>query len=435
MPHKRRKPGSQRPVSRAFISEQRSRLIRVDGGLPAGSGRTYGVAMLPARDPPPPLTATFVAFVRSEQFGGVLLIGCTVASLLLANSAAGAAWLGWWQTPLGPLSLEHWINDALMAVFFLLIGLELEREVYIGELSRVRNALLPVFAAVGGMIAPAAIHLAFNAGTPAQAGFGIPMATDIAFALGVLALLGARVLASLKVLIVAFAVIDDLGAIVLIAVVYTEDLSLTWLAMALAVFALIVMLNRIGRVRVLTPYLLGGALLWFLILKAGVHASIAGVLLAFAIPFTAREPGAVSPSHRLEHWLHRPVAWLVLPLFALANTALVIDTAALESLGSDNALGIALGLLIGKPLGVIVLCAIAVGCGASSLPADLRWSHVIGAGLLGGIGFTMSIFITNLAFAGEPALIAASKLAVLGASALAGVGGLLWLRFAAPAKT
>jgi NhaA family Na+:H+ antiporter len=390
--------------------------------------------MLPRQNPPPTLTATFADFVRSEQFGGVLLITCTVASLLLANSPAGPAWFALWQTPLGPLSIEHWINDALMAVFFLLIGLELERELYVGELSRVRAALLPVFAAVGGMLAPAALHLALNAGTPAQAGFGIPMATDIAFALGVLALLGARVPASLKVLVVAFAVIDDLGAIVLIAVAYTDELSMTWLAMALAVFASLMALNRIARVMALTPYLLGGVLLWFLILKAGVHASIAGVLLAFAIPFTSREPGAKSPSHHLEHWLHRPVAWLVLPLFALANTALIIDSTAIESLGSDNSLGIALGLLLGKPLGVVLLCGLAVACRASALPADLRWTHVIGAGLLGGIGFTMSIFITNLAFAGDPTLIAASKLAVLGASTLAGIAALLWLRFAARPK-
>ncbi|HEV7607525.1 MAG TPA: Na+/H+ antiporter NhaA [Steroidobacteraceae bacterium] len=373
------------------------------------------------------LTDTFARFAKSEQFGGVLLLACTIVSLALANSPAGDPWLGVWQTRLGPLSLEHWINDALMAIFFLLIGLELERELYVGELSSVRNALLPAFAAVGGMIAPALFHFALNGGSATQPGFGIPMATDIAFALGVLALLGKRVPPALKVFIVAFAVIDDLGAIVLIAVVYTAHVAVVWVALALGVWAALIVLNRL-RITTLVPYLAGGAFMWVCLLNAGVHASIAGVMLAFAIPFTARAPGAESPSHRLEHWLHKPVAFLILPLFALANTGVPIDADAIAQLQGTNSLGIALGLLLGKPLGVLLMCVLAVASGVSALPVGNRWTHIVGAGLLGGIGFTMSIFITNLAFANAPALINSSKLAVLIASLVAGVLGFLWLR-------
>jgi len=374
------------------------------------------------------LTATFTSFVKSEQFGGVLLLGCTIMSLAFANSPVAVQYVALWHMPLGPLSLEHWINDALMAIFFLLIGLELEREIYVGELSKVRNALLAAFAAGGGMAAPALIHFAFNAGGAGQAGFGIPMATDIAFALGVLALLGNRVPPALKVFIVAFAVIDDLGAIVLIATVYTNELSLLYLGAALGIWGLLLLMNSSFRVMALTPYLVGGIAMWVCMLNAGVHASIAGVMLAFAIPFTARARGEESPSHRLENWLHKPVAYAILPLFALANTGVTIDRTAIGLLASDNSLGIALGLILGKPLGVIVMCFVAVKLRLSSLPASLAWSHIAGAGLLGGIGFTMSIFITNLAFADAPAFINASKLVVLLASFVAGVLGMLWLR-------
>jgi NhaA family Na+:H+ antiporter len=374
------------------------------------------------------LTETFQRFARSEQAGGVLLIGCTALSLVLANSALAPGYQAIWHAPLGPLSVEHWINDALMAVFFLLIGLELEREIYEGELSDPRRALLPALAAVGGMAAPALIHFAFNGGAPTQSGFGIPMATDIAFALGILALLGSRVPPALKIFVVAFAVIDDLGAILLIALVYTTELAAAYLAAALGIWAVLILLNRPLRVMSLWPYLLGGLALWYCLLNAGIHASIAGVLLAFAIPFTAREPGVPSPSHGLMHALHKPVAFVILPLFALANTGVVIDASSVPALTGDNGLGIALGLVIGKPLGVLVMCAIAVATGVCSLPTDVRWTHMVGAGLIGGIGFTMSIFITNLAFAGDAALVNQSKLAVLGGSVAAGVFGYAWLR-------
>jgi NhaA family Na+:H+ antiporter len=376
------------------------------------------------------LTATFIRFARSEQFAGVALIACTAISLVLANSPLAAGYFGLWHAQLGGLSVEHWINDGLMAVFFLLIGLELERELYVGELSRLRNALLPVFAALGGMVVPAAIHLALNAGTPLQPGFGIPMATDIAFALGVLALLGNRVPQALKVFVVAFAVIDDLGAIVLIATVYTEQIAWSFLALSLGTLAVLIVLNRL-RVMALPVYLIGGVLLWICLREAGIHASIAGVLLAFAIPFASKGTTDTSPSERLEHALHKPVAWVILPLFALANTAITIDAAALARLADTNGIGILVGLVAGKPLGVVLLSALAVACRVSALPEGVRWAHIVGAGLLGGIGFTMSIFITNLAFEGALDIVNASKLAILFASVAAGMAGLAWLGLAA----
>ena len=375
------------------------------------------------------LSRTFQDFFDSEKSSGILLIACTAISLLITNSSLGPGYVGVWQTRVGGLSLEHWINDALMAIFFLLIGLELERELYNGELSDLRNALLPTFAALGGLAVPALVHLSFNAGSPTQAGVGIPMATDIAFALGVLALLGSRVPTSLKVFVVAFAVIDDLSAIVIIAVFYTSQLSAGYLLAALAVWASLGALNRFFRVMSLAPYLLGGALMWFLMLRSGVHATVAGVMLAFAIPFSAKTDDEASPSHRLEHVLHKPVAFIILPVFALANTAIVVGADWMQQLSSSNSLGIMVGLVLGKPLGVTLLCGAAVAMGICRLPSDLGWRHIFGAGVLGGIGFTMSIFIANLAFAGDPANVNASKMAILLASLTAGAIGFLWLRF------
>jgi NhaA family Na+:H+ antiporter len=373
------------------------------------------------------LSKTFNRFFDSEKSGGILLIVCTVVSLAITNSTLGASYSRFWQSYVGGLSVEHWVNDALMAVFFLLIGLELERELYVGELSDFKNALLPIFAAVGGICLPALVHFIFNRGTPTQAGVGIPMATDIAFALGVLALLGSRVPASLKVFLTALAVMDDLGAIIVIAAFYTVKLSPAYLLGALLVFGSLVVLNRF-RVMSLVPYLLGGALVWFLMLKSGVHATIAGVLLAFAIPFTGKEDDEASPSHKLEHFLHRPVAFIILPAFALANTGIVIGADWPRSLLTSNSAGIISGLLVGKPLGITLISFIAVGIGICRLPLDLNWKHVFGAGLLGGIGFTMSIFITNLAFAGQSGVINASKMAILLASLTAGAVGFLWLK-------
>ncbi|MGH8110104.1 MAG: Na+/H+ antiporter NhaA [Arenimonas sp.] len=374
------------------------------------------------------LSKTYNAFFQSEKTGGLLLVACTIASLLVANSMLGPNYLQFWHTNLGGLSIEQWVNDALMAVFFLFVGLELERELYSGELSDFRNALLPIIAAVGGIAVPALIHFAFNAGTPTQAGAGIPMATDIAFALAVLALQGSRIPASLKIFLTALAVIDDLGAIVVIAVFYTDTVSVAYLLGAFAVYAVLLVFNRMFKVFALYPYLIGGAIMWFLMLKSGVHPTIAGVLLAFAIPFSAKAEDESSPSHRLENMLHKPVAFFILPAFALANTGIIIASGWESELLSANSLGIIAGLVIGKPVGIVVLNAIAVAFGLCKLPSDLKWSHIIGAGMLGGIGFTMSIFISNLAFSNNAAEINAAKMAILGASSVAGILGYWWLR-------
>lgn len=374
------------------------------------------------------LSKTFKAFFDSEKSSGILLIAATIVSLVLANLILGENYLSIWHLDVGGLSVEHWINDGLMAIFFLLIGLELERELYSGELSNFRNALLPLFAALGGVAVPALIHFSLNAGTDFQAGIGIPMATDIAFALGVLAILGSRVPASLKVFLAALAVIDDLFAIVVIAVFYTAKLSIAYLVGAMAVFVLLFVLNRFLRVNSLIPYLLGGVLMWFLMLKSGVHATIAGVLLAFTIPYSVTEDDAESPSHKLEHFLHKPVAFVILPIFALCNTGIVIGADWANNLSSSNSLGIIGGLVIGKPVGITLISFAAVSIGICRLPLDLSWRHLFGAGILGGIGFTMSIFITNLAFVGNTEAINGSKMAILLASLTAGTIGFLWLK-------
>lgn len=376
---------------------------------------------------PAALSKAFNKFFDSGKSSGILLVICTAISLLTANSPGGASYLSFWQRYVAGLSIEHWINDALMAIFFLLIGLELERELYNGELSNFKNALLPIFAAVGGMIAPALIHFSLNKGTPTQDGIGIPMATDIAFVLGILAMLGSRIPASLKVLVVAFAVIDDLGAIAIIAAFYTAKLSGWYLAGAVAIWLLLLALNHF-RVMSLIPYLAGGALMWFLMLKSGVHATIAGVMLAFAIPFSAQTDDEESPSHKLELFLNKPVAFIILPIFALANTGIIVGADWMQSMTSINNVGIAAGLILGKPLGVTVFCAAAVAFGICRLPPDLNWRHIIGAGILGGIGFTMSIFIANLAFVENAETQNASKMAILLASLTAGMLGFLWLK-------
>ena len=374
------------------------------------------------------LSNTFNRFFDSEKSSGILLIVFTLVSILLANSAIGHEYLSLWQIHVAGLSLEHWINDGLMAIFFLLIGLELEREIYVGELSNFKNALLPIFAAIGGMLIPALIHYSFNQATPTQNGIGIPMATDIAFALGVLAILGNKIPASLKVFVVAFAVIDDLGAIVLIAVFYTAKFSINYLLAALLVWAVLILLNRLFRVMSLLPYIVGGVIMWFFMLKSGIHATVAGIMLAFAIPFSVKDDDQKSPSHQLEHFLHKPVAFIILPIFALANTGITIQAGWMNDLMSANSLGIMLGRILGKPLGVGLLCFVAVITGICHLPADLKWLHIVGAGILGGIGFTMSIFITNLAFPTSVETINAAKMAILLASLSAGVLGFTWFK-------
>ena len=373
-----------------------------------------------------PLSKTFREFFDNEKSAGFALMGCSVLALLLANSPLSASFLGLWKTYVGGLTLSYWVNDGLMAIFFLLIGLELERELYKGELSNFRNALLPICAALGGVLLPALIHFGFNRGTPTQGGVAIPMATDIAFALSVLALLGSRVPASLKVFLAALAVIDDLCAIIVIAIFYTSKLSVLYLACSLGVFGILMVLNRL-RVMNLAFYLIGGALMWFLMLRSGVHATISGVLLAFAIPFTPLPDDDKSPSYRLEHWLHKPVAFLILPVFALANAGIVIGGDWLANLATPNSMGIIFGLVVGKVIGVTAIALLAIKLGLCRAPQSLGWKQFVGAGFLAGIGFTMSIFITNLGFKGEATLINNSKLAVLLASLLSGIIGYLWL--------
>ena len=372
----------------------------------------------------------FNQFLNSEKAGGISLIICTLISLFIANSIYGQNYLALWHFYIAGLSVGHWVNDGLMAIFFLLIGLELKRELYIGELSNLKNALLPIIAAAGGVCFPALIHFLLNGGTATQAGIGIPMATDIAFALGTLALLGSRIPPTLKVFLAALAVIDDLAAIVVIAIFYTATLSMAYLACALLIFGVLLVLNRVFGLRQLWPYLLGGAGLWFCMLQSGVHATIAGVLLAFAIPFS-KNKHTPSPSRFLEHLLDKPVKFIILPIFAMANTGIIISSGWAQALATNNSLGIMGGLVIGKPLGIILVSFIAVAIGICKLPTGLNWKHIFGAGLLAGIGFTMSIFITNLAFTGNEDEITASKIAVLLASLCAGILGYLWLRFLA----
>lgn len=372
------------------------------------------------------ITRLFTEFFESEKASGVLLIICTLFSLLLANSSFALDYIGFWKFDLNGHALVHWINDGLMAIFFLLIGLELEREVYAGELSDFRNALLPILAAIGGMAVPAALYYLLNKGTDASAGAGIPMATDIAFALGVLGLLGKRVPISLKIFLTALAVIDDLGAILCIALFYTKSIDLGQLGISLSIFGVLLLLNRL-KVRNLIPYIIGGILMWYFMLHSGVHATISGVLLAFAIPFG--NGNQKSSSYILQHFLHWPVAFIILPIFALANTAITFPSDWMQHLSADNSLGVFVGLLIGKPLGVFLMSFLAVSIGWCSLPQGLGWKHILGAGLLAGIGFTMSIFITLLAFDADTYVVS-SKIAILISSLMASIIGLLFLRFA-----
>lgn len=371
------------------------------------------------------VTTLFRHFFESEKAGGFTLIICTIVSLFLANSYLGENYLHFWHTQFSGHSIEHWINDGLMTIFFLLIGLELERELYNGELSSVKNALLPLSAAIGGMLIPAALYLFLNYGEDTQSGFGIPMATDIAFALGILSLLGNRVPLSLKVFLTALAVIDDLGAILIIAIFYTKSLIWTNLIISLSIFALLCVFNRL-KVRNLIPYLIGGVFMWYFMLNSGVHATITGVLLAFAIPFGNGDEK--STSYILQHALHYPVAFIILPLFALANTAIVVNSDWHYALTHHYTIGIALGLIVGKPVGIFLFTYLSTKLNICSLPEDLNWKSIFGVSFMGGIGFTMSIFITLLAFS-DVEHIDNSKIMILVSSLLAGLIGFLYLKF------
>ena len=369
-------------------------------------------------------TKLFKEFFESEKSGGLILIACTIISLVLANSIFSSEYIHFWHTNFAGQPLEYWINDGLMTIFFLLIGLELEREVYQGELSNIKNALLPIFAAIGGMLVPAGIYLYFNYGTSTQAGAGIPMATDIAFALGILSLLGNRVPTSLKIFLTALAVIDDLGAILVIALFYTKTIFWTNLSIAMGIFVVLLILNRL-KVRNLIPYLTLGVAMWYFMLNSGVHATITGVLLAFAIPFGNGDPK--STSIILQRFLHKPVAFIILPIFALANTAIIMDLEIKEIITEHYSIGIALGLIVGKPVGIFILSLLAVKLGICKLPSDLSWPSIFSVGFLGGIGFTMSIFVTLLAFE-DITIINHAKIIILLSSLIAGVIGFVSLK-------
>lgn len=366
----------------------------------------------------------FKSFFENEKTAGILLLVCTLVSIILANSSFQDGYIHFWESKIGGFSVEHSINDGLMTIFFLMIGLELEREIYIGELSSFKNAVLPFSAAVGGIIIPASIYFFINKDTAFTNGIGIPMATDIAFAIGILSLLGSKVPTSLKVFLTALAVIDDLGAILVIAIFYSKGIQMNYLLLSFLVFGILLLMNRL-KIYKLWPYLIGGALMWFLMLNSGVHATITGVLVAFAIPFENGEENSIS--YKLQHFLHRPVSFLILPLFALANTAIKINLTSTETLFTTYSLGIFFGLLIGKPIGISLFSFIMVKLKIAELPSDLNWKHIIGTGILGGIGFTMSIFITLIAF-DDQIIINNSKLFIILASTISGIVGLLFLK-------
>lgn len=361
--------------------------------------------------------------LASDKAPGIILIVCTLVSLSLSNWLPSYAAL--WQAHLGHHTVTHWINDGLMTIFFLLIGLELEREVYQGELSTVRSAMLPALAALGGMIVPAAIYYVINTragGNPA--GIGVPMATDIAFALAALSLAGKRVPSGLKIFLTALAVIDDLGAILVIAVFYTSTIHWINLGIAGGIFSLLLIFNRM-KIHSIWPYLIGGAVMWYFMMGSGVHATITGVLVAFAIPFGSG--GRETLSFKLEHSLAKPVAFVILPLFALANTSIIIGDGFYHELGSAVSLGIMAGLFFGKPIGILLFTYASVKLKLSKLTHGLNWKHIFGAGMLGGIGFTMSIFVSLLAF-DDPSLIDHAKISVMLASLFSGLAGFLYLR-------
>ena len=370
-----------------------------------------------------PITKIFTHFFESEKSAGLILIACTLFSLGDSNSFIGHDYIGLWHIKLVGMTLEHWINDGLMAIFFLMVGLELEREVYHGELSNFKEALLPFSAALGGMLVPALIFYFFNCGEITQSGVGIPMATDIAFALGILSLLGSRVPLALKVFLTALAVIDDLGAIIIIALFYTKTLAWKYLIGVTVIMFILFILNR-KKVYVLWPYLIGGVFLWFCMLKSGVHASISGVLLAFVIPFGGGSENSIS--NKLEKSLHLPVTLFIIPIFALANTAFAIEEFSINTLMSSLNLGILFGLTLGKPMGIILFSLFVIKLGWSDLSSSVTWKHLMGAGLLGGIGFTMSIFVSFLAFE-DAHLVHQAKLAILIASTISAVLGYLAL--------
>ncbi|KAA9349998.1 Na+/H+ antiporter NhaA [Larkinella humicola] len=375
----------------------------------------------------------FQEFFTSGSTGGILLFLCVMISLGVANSPLGTPFESLLAARLGTdwagLDLQYsvliWINDGLMAIFFLMVGLEIKRELIEGELSSIQKAALPIFAAIGGVVAPALIYSVLNRGTETAVGWGIPMATDIAFALALITLLGKRVPASLKIFLTALAIVDDLVAIVVIAIFYSTDLHVNYLAYAGGVFLVLIIFNRMG-VTNLAFYLIPGLFIWYFIHHSGIHATIAGVLTAFTLPTTPDD--TESALEKLEHRLIKPVNFAIMPLFALANTNIRFESGMLQGLSTPLGLGILVGLVVGKPLGITLLSWCSVKAGLCTLPDGARWPHIIGLGLLGGIGFTMSIFIALLSFADQPVFAAGAKFTILIGSVLAGGFGYLVLR-------
>lgn len=373
------------------------------------------------------MTSIFKRFFHSEKSGGILLIACTIVSLIISNTGIGESYTGFWNTQIAGMSLLNWINDGLMTLFFLMVGLELEREIFIGELSKFRNAIVPVAAAVGGMVVPALLYYLFTNGSVYEKGFGIPMATDIAFSLTILSLFSKRVPFGLRIFLTALAIADDLGAILVIAVFYSNEISWMYLCAALLLFAVMFLLGKM-KVYTLWPYLIGGVLMWYCTHHSGIHATISGVMLAFAIPFGNADNG---PSFKLQSFLHMPVAFIILPLFALANTCIRISGIGMEDLYAAGVYGTIVGLVIGKPLGIYLFTLVSNKAGGLKLPAGVSMKHIVGAGIVAGIGFTMSIFITDLAFT-KSFYIMQIKLSILIAALLSSGLGILYFKLFIP---
>ncbi len=419
-------------------------------------------------------------FIHRQTTSGILLMICAVIALIIANGPLHHDYQHFLHTEIGlafgdsefSLSIHHWINEALMALFFFIMGLELKRELLVGELSSPRQALLPIMAAIGGMAIPALCYVVLNTSGPGAKGWGIPMATDIAFAIGALSLLGSRVPKNLVTFLIALAIVDDLGAVAVIALFYTASINLQALVYAIA-FTLILASFNLGGIRRPLPYAVVGIMLWAAMLTSGIHATIAGIVVAFVIPIRPKfEPEnfiqrveektvkmqesitdtpdiihnhrfrslvtslgdgvqlVQAPAQRLEHNLHLPVAYLVIPIFALANAGIPVDFASFgKYLDHPIALGVLAGLLLGKPLGIAGFTWLTVRLGWAELPTGLTMRHILGVGLLGGIGFTMSIFIADLAFTGSPDDLLMAKTGILLASAIAGLVGFFWLLF------
>lgn len=379
------------------------------------------------------ITYYFKRFLHSSQSSGIILILCVLLSLLIANSSLGVSFQTLLDTKIGtdifqlnyPLSI--WINDGLMAIFFLLVGLEIKREIVEGELSTFKSASLPIVAAIGGMVVPALIYYAFNYGTEYANGWAIPMATDIAFSLAIISMLGKRAPLSLKIFLAALAIVDDLGAIMVIAIFYTDQLHWIYLGLSGLMVVILILLNVFNFKKHIF-YVVPGLFLWYFMHHSGIHATIAGVLLAFTIP-TNISTTEISPLEKMEQKLHLPVNFLIMPIFALANTNITFKDGMVDGLFTNFGYGVILGLVLGKIIGINLFSWIFIKLKISGLPDQVSWSQMLGAGLLAGIGFTMSIFIGLLSFKGHPEIQDEAKFAILVASIISGFAGYSLLRY------